>query len=94
MYMWNIAAEPHFFNNQMTGNSGGLVRPNASGQPMIADLWAPSSIASSNDLATPNEWDNPCWSGGKVNLQAETLEFAAWQQRVLTAEVLIGNQDQ
>jgi hypothetical protein len=82
-----------FYNNSVAGTAGGLVRPNSEDAPVIADFWA-----SDTDMTYPgnsvgeNDFSDPCFSGGSLNLAAESAEAAYWTQKVAAANQLIGDQ--
>jgi len=92
MYMWNITKSLEYYNNEIMGNTGGLVRPDAKGNPMIANLWAPSVSEALADVAANNVFSNPCWTNGKVTSTAEADEAVAWQKKLVEAGMIIGDQ--
>lgn len=82
-----------FYNDSITNSAGGLVRPNASGNPMAADFWGdPLSMTYPGDFANGNSFTDPCLDGDTVNLAAEANESAYWAAKVAAANELIGDQ--
>jgi hypothetical protein len=92
-FLWNAYNSMDFYNNTITGTSGGLVRPSPNNTPMIADIWAPESSLSlpGNSIGT-NEFTDPCLSEGVLNLQGEDAERAFWTAKVSAENQLIGDQ--
>lgn len=83
----------YFYNNTMTGMEGGLVRPRSDGEPEIADLYTEAkSMAYPGNSASDNDFSNPCWTGGALDLGAEDAERAYWKQKVVEEDELIGDQ--
>ncbi len=90
--LWNASASPNFFNNRISGTTGGLVRPDAGAHAMAADLWAPDVSVLKNNVASGNVFDNPCWTGGKVlSNQAELIERSNWNEKVQAAGQILGD---
>jgi hypothetical protein len=88
-----------FYNNTVTATAGGLVRPNAKGNPMPADFWGSAlSMTYPGNSASGNDFTNPCLStyasSGALNLAAEDAERAWWAAKVAAAGELIGDQHQ
>ena len=88
--LWNYLRSPFFFNNSVIGTTGGLVRPSLSGQPMAADLWAPSASSTSNNREQSNAFADPCLAYHDDSLDAEVSEFSAWQAKLKTAAQTVG----
>jgi hypothetical protein len=82
-----------FYNDTVTDSAGGLVRPNAEGNPMDADFWGSSlSMTYPGNASSGNDFTNPCLVNGKLNLAAEDAERAYWAQKIAAADELIGDQ--
>ncbi|MGA7342612.1 MAG: hypothetical protein WBE72_08010 [Terracidiphilus sp.] len=82
-----------FYNNTVTDTAGGLVRPNAEGNPVAADFWGSAlSMTYPGNSASGNDFTNPCLSGETLNLAAEDAERAYWAAKVSAAAELIGDQ--
>jgi hypothetical protein len=82
-----------FYNDTVTDSAGGLVRPNAAGNPMDADFWgSPLSMTYPGNASSGNDFTNPCLVNGMLNLAAEDAERAFWTQKIATAGELIGDQ--
>jgi hypothetical protein len=82
-----------FYNNTVTATGGGLVRPNAEGDPMPADFWGSAlSMTYPGDSASGNDFTNPCLVNGMLNLAAEDAERARWTAKAAAAGELIGDQ--
>ncbi len=90
--LWNATGSSVFFNNSVTGTTGGLVRPTATGQPMISDLWQPGASSANNDTAEGNDFDDPCWTGGQVlSNSAELTERVNWDHKLQQAGQVLGD---
>ncbi len=88
-----------FYNNTVTASAGGLVRPNAEGDPMPADFWGSAlSMTYAGNSASGNDFTTPCLStyasSGSLNLAAENTERAYWIAKAAAAGELIGDQHQ
>jgi hypothetical protein len=82
-----------FYNNTVTGSAGGLVRPSSSGAPSAADFWgSAASMSYPGNAAGNNDFTDPCFMGGQLNLAAEDAERAYWAAKVAAAEQQIGDQ--
>jgi hypothetical protein len=90
MSNWNL---PNFYNNHITGSTGGLVRPvSVGGAPMEADTWTPAVSVADNNSMTGSAFDDPCWtSSTTVSNQAEIAERAAWSAKVAKAGQVLGD---
>ena len=90
--LWNYYNAPEFYNNTVEGTRGGMVRPTAADQPMIADLWARTSDLNGTDSFSPNGFTDPCFVNGEIDLQAEDAERALWVAKLSTAGIVPGDQ--
>jgi hypothetical protein len=90
--MWNIYKTGVFFNNSISGTSGGLVKPGASGTPSINNIWTPAVSATLDNMVGTNNFTNPCMAGGDTTLDAETAEYEAWVGKLANAGETIGSQ--
>jgi hypothetical protein len=82
-----------FFNNTITDTTGGLVRPNAQGNPMNADFWGSAlSMTYPGNSTTGNDFTNPCLLNGQLNLAAEDAERAYWAAKIAANQESIGDQ--
>ncbi|SEG66427.1 hypothetical protein SAMN05421819_4125 [Bryocella elongata] len=84
---------PYFYNNHISGATGGLVRPaTVGGAPLGADYWAPSLSTANNNTMTGSAFDDPCWtSPTTVSNQAEIVERTKWNAKVLQAQQVLGD---
>jgi hypothetical protein len=89
--MWNAYKTSVYFNNSISGTTGGLVRPNASGNPAVANMWAPSASANLNNTAGINHFTNPCMVGGDMTLDPENAEYQTWVAKLASASETIGS---
>ena len=80
-----------FYNNLITGTSGGLVRPNPQNNPMSSDLWTPDLTDPGNSV-TPNAFSDPCMTTDGLNLQAEDAARTSWAQKAAAENEAIGDQ--
>jgi hypothetical protein len=95
IYIWDAygSGPSLFYNNTVTGSAGGLVRPNSTGAPSAADFWgSAASMSYPGNAAGNNDFTDPCFVGGQLNLAAEDAERAYWAAKVATAEQQIGDQ--
>lgn len=91
---WNYYGAPEFNNNVVTGTHGGVVRPNAQGKPMIADVYVRTPDLNVSDQSSANLFSDPCFINGSLNLQAEEDERALWRTKLGAANVAPGDQHQ
>ncbi len=90
--LWNFYGDSAFANNTISGQSGGLVRPNGNAAYQIADSWAyPPSVTNGNTLG-PDNFTDPCIVNGAVNLAAENTERNTWAGKVAAAGQVLGDQ--
>ena len=91
--VWNYYGTNPFYNNTVTGTTGGMVGPNSAGQPAPFDLWfnASDMQAPGNSVAG-NDFTDPCLTSDGVNLQAEDDERTFWAQKIAAAGEAIGDQ--
>ncbi len=89
---WNEHKTSVYFNNSVSGTTGGLVRPNAAGTPGASDLWAPAVSPALNNVLGSNDFTNPCLAGGDLTLDPEYAEFEKWQAKLASASESIGSQ--
>jgi hypothetical protein len=92
LVMSNYYRTNQYFNNSMANNSGGLVRPNANGNPSPGDIYAPSASETLNNIVGPNLFEQPCVAGSTLNLAAESNERKRWLSTVAAAGELLGDQ--
>jgi len=82
----------YFYNNTISGTSGGLIR-SLNATPSIADYWLPSvGGIYSSDSSTDNDFTDPCFVNGTIQLQAEDSERAYWKSKLAANDELIGDQ--
>ena len=90
--MWNYTGSSQFYNNTIDSTSGGVIRPNTNGTPMVADTWVyPPDLINNNSIINES-FSDPCFVNGQINLAAEDAERSAWADKVASAGVLIGDQ--
>jgi hypothetical protein len=83
----------HFYNNTVTAAAGGLVHPNAEGNPVAADFWGSAlSMTYPGNSASGNDFTNPCLTNGTLNPAAEDAERAYWTAKISAANEQIGDQ--
>ena len=90
--MWNYYQTRQYFNNYMANNSGGVVRPDANGNPVHGDIYAPSVSASLNNIIGANVFEQPCLTSSGLNLAAESVERERWLDSVASAGEVLGDQ--
>lgn len=95
VYLWDAygSGPSRYYNNTVTGTAGGLVRPNASGSPMAADAWASGlSVTYPGNWMAGDDFTDPCFVNGQLNLAAEDAERNYWTTKVTNAGEQIGDQ--
>lgn len=92
LVMSNYYQTNQYFNNFMADNSGGLIRPDANGNPAASDTYAPSASKSLNNVVGTNVFEQPCLAGSSLNLAAESAERNRWLGTVTAAGELLGDQ--
>ena len=89
--MWNYYQSTQYFNNTIANNSGGLVGPDADGQPSAGGINDPSASYALNNVVSSNSFDQPCLVGSALNLAAESVEFKRWLSSVAAAGEALGD---
>jgi hypothetical protein len=92
LVMWNYYQTNQYFNNYMANNSGGLVKPDANGNPSPGNISALSASGSLNNVVNANAFEQPCLVGSHLNLAAESIERSKWLSAVAAAGELLGDQ--
>lgn len=89
--IWNYYKAPGFYNNTITGTSGGMVGPGSSGKPRPMNEWMmrDGSVDASSAIHN-NTFTDPCIVDGKVNLQAEAQERMQWNAKLKGAHQTVG----
>ena len=90
--MWNYYQQPDYSNNQISGNTGGMLIAGTQGLPQVSNFDLRSLSTTLLDTASNNNMDKPCLAGGKINTAAEGAEWTAWQARVASHSELLGDQ--
>ena len=91
MEMWNFYNTNLYYNNSISGTTGGLVRRDASGSPINADAWSPSLSEAHHVTMSNNNLEHPCLNKGILSTAPEAAEMAAWLLRANTATQSIGD---
>jgi hypothetical protein len=90
--MLNYYQMNQYFNNYMANNSGGLISPDANGNPEPGDIYTPSASKDLNNVVSTNVFEQPCLAGSSLNLAAESIERNRWLSAVAMAGELLGDQ--
>ncbi len=91
--IWNYYKSPQFTNNVITGTTGGMNAPAANGAMHATDAWhGPDAKPDSSNAIRDSNFTDPCLVNGKVNLQAEDAERAAWAAKLAAAHQTVGAQ--
>jgi hypothetical protein len=88
--MWNTYHSKVFFNNSISGTSGGLVRPDKSGKGETADTWTPDASATAGNVAGRQTFADPCIAGGNKTLAPELVEHDKWIEKLNAASQTVG----
>ncbi len=91
--IWNYYQVAEFYNNTISGTTGGMVGPGSNSTPSAFDIFvnAPDMVDPTNSVSN-NDFTDPCLSGGGVNLQAEDAEREYWAAKISAAGEAIGDQ--
>ena len=89
-YLWNFYGSSTFFNNQITGNTGALVRPDAGGVAVRADLLLTSPSVTQNNGASGNTFLGAPGDVSVPTAADQAAELAAWQAKVKAASQALG----
>jgi hypothetical protein len=92
LVMLNYYQMNQYFNNYMANNSGGLVTPDANGNPQPGDVYAPSASKDLDNVVGTNVFEQPCLARSSLNLAAESIERNRWLNAVAAAGELLGDQ--
>jgi hypothetical protein len=88
--MWNGYNSSAYFNNYISGTSGGLVRPDNSGNPQIANIWTPSISEAQSNIVGPNAFTNPCITEGDNSLDPESQAYSQWATKLASESQTVG----
>ena len=88
--LWNFYGATNFNNNTITTTAGGMVSPDANGNPTVTDAVIVAPVGNSTN--TGNQFTDPCLVGGAINLAAETNERAVWANKLSTNNIVLGDQ--
>lgn len=89
--MWNSYHAKVFFNNSISGTSGGLLRPDKSGKGLSADIWTPDVSATVGNVVGKQAFTDPCNpEGSKGGPNPELKEFDMWIQKLRAARQTVG----
>ena len=72
--MWNYYNTNQYYNNLISGNSGGIIVQDPNGQPINSDYYIPSVSVALHDVVIDNLMDHPCWVNGILSQAAEANE--------------------
>lgn len=91
--MGNYYQTNQYYNNYIGDNSGGLVVPDANGNPSPGNnVYAPSASVSLNNIVGTNIFDQPCLTASGLNLDAESAEETRWLATASSAGEVPGDQ--
>ena len=89
--VWNYYGAPQFGDITVEHTKGGMVRPGADGTPVPADLWARATDLDATDSVNNNDFTDPCFENGHLNLGAEDAERARWAAKLALAGIEPGD---
>ena len=89
--LWNYYKVPGFYNNTITGTTGGMAAPAHGGGMHAANAWMnrEGNPDASNSIGK-NSFTDPCLVNGKVDLGAEDAERARWKAKLAAAGQRVG----
>jgi hypothetical protein len=91
--IWNYYKSKQFYNNTITGTTGGMVGPAPNRQFKTSnELQNKTDNNDPSNSITDSNFTNPCLSSGTPNPKAEDAERARWAAEVAAAHELIGDQ--
>ncbi len=91
--LWNKSYSPSFYNNTITTTAGGMITPNASGNPVPSDSSAnPVDLQTTSNSVGGNLFTDPCLVNGVLTLSAEDTERAFWANKLSTNNQTMGDQ--
>ncbi len=90
--LWNAYGAPDFYNNVVKGTTGGMLKPDAQGQPVTGDLYARLSDLDATDRFKHNRFSDPCLVDGQIDLAAENAERAHWAAKLSAGDITLGDQ--
>jgi len=95
--IWNYYKDKDFYNNTISGTSGGMVGPGPKESPRPYNSWKPSTgpetlrEEETNSISN-NSFTNPCIQNDQINLGAESAEREHWLAKASSNHELIGDQ--
>ena len=92
LVLWNYRGIPNFSNNVISATAGGMLRQNQNGRPLVVDGWANTPDLTAGNSLGNNDFTDPCYPGGKLNLAAEDTERSYWKTKVISSGVKLGDQ--
>ncbi|MDR3740090.1 MAG: hypothetical protein P4L40_13840, partial [Terracidiphilus sp.] len=90
-YIWNYYNSNAFYNNTLSGTTGGVLAPDGKGGTRTAGDWmANEKDRTANNKIQETKFSNPCLVNGKVNLRAEDEERALWAAKLAAHRQTVG----
>ena len=88
--IWNYYGSSNFNNNNIASTAGGMVSPDALGQPVISDVSTIGAIG--NGSISGSQFTDPCLLSGVLDLSAEDAERSFWHKKLTTNNITLGDQ--
>jgi hypothetical protein len=88
--LWNGYHSKVFFNNSVSGTSGGLIRPDKFGKGKTSNAWVPDVSADAGNVARGNAFEDPCIAVGSKMLAPESVEYGKWIKKLSAASQTVG----
>ncbi len=89
--VWNYYGDAQFSNIVVQGTVGGMARPDANGAAMVADMWVRTPDLDATDRMGTQAFNDPCFTGGFPNANAEAAERAYWQSKLSNNNISLGD---
>lgn len=89
--IWNFYKRADFYNNTITGTTGGMAVPAGNGGLRASNAWmSRDGRPDASNRIGSDFFTNPCMVNGKVNLQAEDAERTLWKAKLAAAGQWVG----
>ncbi len=91
--IWNFYKRKDFYNNTITGTTGGMAIPTAKGGVRPSNAWmSRAEKPDASNMIGKDAFSDPCVVNGKANLGAEDAERASWKTKLTAAGETTGAQ--
>jgi hypothetical protein len=89
--IWNYYKSPQFYNNTITGTTGGMAGPAPNQKLRADDSWVnPADNTNPINAISNSNFTDPCILNGVLNPHAEDVERASWAAKLAAAHQTVG----